>query len=165
MVPVAPRTRSRRSAVVGSDPDPLTLVTGRLLEHYQSGAQTRRVAELAAAQPEALLQIHPATAAVRDITDGDFVRVSNERGEVLCRVELSNSIRTDTVFLPFHFPGLGSANLLTEAVTDPISGMPEFKTSTVWVRKAALPNIESALAGQLAVPAGAGLLTQVKEAS
>ncbi|BAS13309.1 assimilatory nitrate reductase catalytic subunit [Arthrobacter sp. Hiyo8] len=165
MVPVAPRTRSRRSAVVGSDPDPLTLVTGRLLEHYQSGAQTRRVAELAAAQPEALLQVHPATAAVRDITDGDFVRVSNERGEVLCRVELSNSIRTDTVFLPFHFPGLGSANLLTEAVTDPISGMPEFKTSTVWVRKAALPNIESALAGQLAVPAGAGLSTQVKEAS
>ncbi|WP_284763930.1 molybdopterin oxidoreductase family protein [Arthrobacter sp. efr-133-R2A-63] len=139
MVPVAPQKRSRHSAVVGSDPDPLTLVTGRLLEHYQSGAQTRRVAELAAAQPEPLLQIHPATAAVRKISDGDFVRVSNERGEVVCRVELSNSIRTDTVFLPFHFPGPGSANLLTEAVSDPISGMPEFKTSTVWVRKAALP--------------------------
>lgn len=170
MVPVAPQKRSRRSAVVGSDPDPLTLVTGRLLEHYQSGAQTRRVAELAAAQPEALLQIHPATAAVRDISRGDFVRVSNERGEVLCKVELSNSIRTDTVFLPFHFPGLGSANRLTEAVTDPISGMPEFKTSTVWVRKAALPNVESALAAQLAVlstavPAAAGLSMQVKEAS
>ncbi|MFK4297856.1 assimilatory nitrate reductase catalytic subunit [Arthrobacter sp. GAS37] len=170
MVPVAPQKRSRRSAVVGSDPDPLTLVTGRLLEHYQSGAQTRRVAELAAAQPEPLLQIHPATAAVRDISSGDFVRVSNERGEVLCKVELSNSIRTDTVFLPFHFPGLGSANRLTEAVTDPISGMPEFKTSTVWVRKAALANVESALAAQLAVlstavPAGAGLSMQVKEAS
>lgn len=171
MVPVAPRKRSRRSAVVGSDPDPLTLVTGRLLEHYQSGAQTRRVAELAAAQPEPLLQIHPATAAVRDISSGDFVRVSNERGEVLCRVELSNSIRTDTVFLPFHFPGLGSANLLTEAVTDPISGMPEFKTSTVWVRKAVLANVESELAAQLALPAAAGvsmqvsLSMQVKEAS
>ncbi|MEV8146781.1 molybdopterin oxidoreductase family protein [Arthrobacter sp. NPDC080073] len=170
MVPVAPQKRSRRSAVVGSDPDPLTLVTGRLLEHYQSGAQTRRVAELAAAQPEALLQIHPATAAVRDISSGDFVRVSNERGEVLCKVELSNSIRTDTVFLPFHFPGPGSANRLTEAVTDPISGMPEFKTSTVWVRKVALPNLESALAAQTAVlsaavPAAAGLSMQVKEAS
>ncbi|MGO4585018.1 molybdopterin oxidoreductase family protein [Arthrobacter sp. 2RAF6] len=171
MVPVAPQKRSRRSAVVGSDPDPLTLVTGRLLEHYQSGAQTRRVAELAAAQPEALLQIHPAAAAVRDISDGDFVRVSNERGEVLCKVELSNSIRTDTVFLPFHFPGLGSANRLTEAVTDPISGMPEFKTSTVWVRKATLAKVESALAAQLAVPAAVGLSMQdslsmqVKEAS
>ncbi|MFH5880464.1 molybdopterin oxidoreductase family protein [Arthrobacter sp. NA-172] len=151
MVPVVPLKRSRRSAVVVDDPDPLTLVTGRLLEHYQSGAQTRRVAELAAAQPEALLQIHPATAAVREISDGDFVRVSNERGEVLCRAELSNTIRTDTVFLPFHFPGLGSANRLTEAVTDPISGMPEFKSSTVWVRKAALPEVEPALAAQLAV--------------
>lgn len=166
MVPVAPQKRSQRSAVVGSDPDPLTLVTGRLLEHYQSGAQTRRVAELAAAQPEALLQIHPATAVVRDISDGDFVRVSNERGEVLCRVELSNSIRTDTVFLPFHFPGLGSANRLTEAVTDPISGMPEFKASTVWVRKAALPEAEPALAVlSTAVPAGAGPSMHVKEAS
>jgi assimilatory nitrate reductase catalytic subunit len=161
MVPVAPRKRFRHSAVVGSFPDALTLVTGRLLEHYQSGAQTRRVAELAAAQPEPLLQIHPATASVRDITDGDFVRVSNERGEVLCRVELSNSIRTDTVFLPFHFPGLGSANLLTEAVTDPISGMPEFKTSTVWVRKAALPEVEP----MLAVPAVAGASRYVEEAS
>lgn len=171
MVPVAPQKRSRRSAVVGSDPDPLTLVTGRLLEHYQSGAQTRRVAELAAAQPEPLLQIHPATAAVRDISGGDFVRVSNERGEVLCKVEISNSIRTDTVFLPFHFPGLGSANRLTEAVTDPISGMPEFKTSTVWVRKAALANAESASTAQLAAPAAVGssmrdsLSMQVKEAS
>ncbi|MGO4859149.1 molybdopterin oxidoreductase family protein [Arthrobacter sp. 2MCAF14] len=171
LVPVAPQKRSRRSAVVGSDPDPLTLVTGRLLEHYQSGAQTRRVAELAAAQPEPLLQIHPATAAVRDISSGDFVRVSNERGEVLCKVELSNSIRTDTVFLPFHFPGMGSANRLTEAVTDPISGMPEFKTSTVWVRKAALAHAEPGLAAQLAVPAAVGssmqesLSMQVKEAS
>jgi len=40
------------------------------------------------------------------------------------------------VFLPFHFPGLESANRLTEAATDPVSGMPEFKTSKVWVRPA-----------------------------
>ncbi|MDQ0029187.1 molybdopterin oxidoreductase family protein [Arthrobacter bambusae] len=159
MVPVAPQKRSRHSAVVGSDPEPLTLVTGRLLEHYQSGAQTRRVPELAAAQPEPLLQLHPSTAAARDISAGEFVRVSNERGEVLCRVELSTAIRTDTVFLPFHFPGPGSANRLTEAVTDPISGMPEFKSSRVRVRKAALPEVEPELAVQ-----GTSIV-QVKEAS
>jgi assimilatory nitrate reductase catalytic subunit len=121
------------------------------MEHYQSGAQTRRVAALVAAQPAARLQIHPAAAAAQGIADGDFVSVSNERGEVSCRAELSTDIRPETVFLPFHFPDLESANRLTEAATDPISGMPEFKSSKVWVRPGAailhpsVPQMEGAL--------------------
>jgi assimilatory nitrate reductase catalytic subunit len=55
------------------------------------------------------------------------------------------------VFLPFHFPDRESANRLTEAATDPISGMPEFKSSKVWVRPGAailhpsVPQMEGAL--------------------
>ncbi|WP_285250373.1 molybdopterin oxidoreductase family protein [Pseudarthrobacter sp. fls2-241-R2A-168] len=139
MVPVAPRRRRTPAA----NPDPaattMTLITGRLLEHYQSGAQTRRVAELLETRPEAKLQVHPAAAAAMGITEGSLVSVANERGEVLCRAELSTAIRTDTVFLPFHFPELESANRLTEAATDPTSGMPEFKFNKVWVRPAATP--------------------------
>ncbi len=114
----------------------LALVTGRLLEHYQSGAQTRRVAELSSAQPDSRLLIHPATASARGICDGADVEIANGRGTVLARARFTTGIRTDTVFLPFHFPGRQSANLLTQAATDPISGMPEFKTSTVLVRAA-----------------------------
>ena len=138
-VPVAPRRRLSPAAEAGAGPAgaPMTLVTGRLLEHYQSGAQTRRVAALAASRPEARLQIHPAAAAAQGIAEGDVVAVANGRGEVRCRAELSADIRPETVFLPFHFPGLESANRLTEAATDPVSGMPEFKTSAVWVRPAA----------------------------
>jgi assimilatory nitrate reductase catalytic subunit len=117
----------------------MTLITGRLLEHYQSGAQTRRVAELLETRPEAQLQVHPAAAASMGITEGALVSVANERGTGLRRAELSTAIRTDTVFLPFHFPELESANRLTEAATDPTSGMPEFKFNTVWVRSAATP--------------------------
>ncbi|MGP4032500.1 molybdopterin oxidoreductase family protein [Pseudarthrobacter sp. 1C304] len=145
--PVAPRRRTPPPASgTGSAADragtghsgtAMTLITGRLLEHYQSGAQTRRVAALAAAQPEARLQIHPAAAAAQGIAEGDLVSISNSRGEVSCRAELSTDIRPETVFLPFHFPELESANRLTEAATDPISGMPEFKKSHVWVRPAA----------------------------
>ncbi|MDQ0924300.1 assimilatory nitrate reductase catalytic subunit [Pseudarthrobacter sp. W1I19] len=139
MVPVTPRRRRTPAA----NPDPgattMTLITGRLLEHYQSGAQTRRVAELLETRPEAKLQVHPAAAASMGITEGALVSVANERGEVLCRAELSTAIRTDTVFLPFHFPELESANRLTEAATDPTSGMPEFKFNKVWVRPAATP--------------------------
>ncbi|WP_026537720.1 molybdopterin oxidoreductase family protein [Arthrobacter sp. 9MFCol3.1] len=119
---------------------PMTLITGRLMEHYQSGAQTRRVAALAEAQPEARLQLHPAAAAAQGIADGDYVSISNERGVVSCRAELSTDIRPETVFLPFHFPELESANRLTEAATDPISGMPEFKTSKVWIRPSVSPD-------------------------
>ena len=137
MTPVTPRRRRTPEA----NPDPaaktMTLITGRLLEHYQSGAQTRRVSELLASQPEAKVQIHPAAAVSMGIAEGSFVSVANERGQVVCRAELSTAIRPETVFLPFHFPELESANRLTEAATDPISGMPEFKFNKVWVRLAA----------------------------
>lgn len=137
MTPVAPRRR--RTPATNTDPaaKTMTLITGRLLEHYQSGAQTRRVSELLASQPEAKVQIHPAAAVSMGIAEGSFVSVANERGQVVCRAELSTAIRPETVFLPFHFPELESANRLTEAATDPISGMPEFKFNKVWVRLAA----------------------------
>ncbi len=156
---VTPRRRTPSAAAApasaadraGADQSgtPMTLITGRLMEHYQSGAQTRRVAALAEAQPEARLQLHPAAAAAQGIADGDYVSISNERGVVSCRAELSTDIRPETVFLPFHFPELESANRLTEAATDPISGMPEFKTSKVWIRPGVCGDAVSA-----AVPAG-----------
>ena len=112
----------------------LTLITGRLLEHYQSGTQTRRVKELSDAQPEARLQLHPATAEQLGIEDEAWVEVSNDRGTVRCRAQVSTDIRFDTVFLPFHFAGDQRANLLTDDETDPVSGMPEFKKTTVRVQ-------------------------------
>ncbi|GAA3405273.1 molybdopterin oxidoreductase family protein [Pseudarthrobacter polychromogenes] len=142
MTPVTPRRRRTPAGPPtgdGTAAKTMTLITGRLLEHYQSGAQTRRVSELLAAQPEAMVQIHPAAAASMGITEGALVSVANERGEVECRAQLSTAIRPETVFLPFHFPELESANRLTEAATDPISGMPEFKFNTVWVRPVAAP--------------------------
>ncbi|NQX13330.1 molybdopterin oxidoreductase family protein [Microbacteriaceae bacterium VKM Ac-2855] len=111
----------------------LTLITGRYLQHYQSGAQTRRVPELQEARPEARLEIHPATAARLGIVDGALVRVDNARGVVMARAEVTAGIRHDTVFLPFHYAGEQCANLLTEAAVDPISAMPEFKRTRVTV--------------------------------
>ncbi|MGO3759719.1 MAG: molybdopterin oxidoreductase family protein [Glutamicibacter arilaitensis] len=113
------------------DKSSVSLVTGRLLEHYQSGAQTRRVPELAKAAPEPLLEIHPATALAHQIAQGQKVVISNERGEVTARALLSSDARLDTVFLPFHYPDSGTANLLTEAKVDPHSKMPEFKHAHV----------------------------------
>ncbi len=131
--PVAPPSSSVSASVAASD-GMLTLATGRLLEHYQSGTQTRRVDGLLATSSEQVLQIHPVTAAGLGIMDGAGVEVSNERGTVLTVAGLSTAVRPDTVFLSFHFAGAGSANVLTSSETDPVSGMPEFKTTRVSVR-------------------------------
>ncbi|SDH96128.1 assimilatory nitrate reductase (NADH) alpha subunit apoprotein [Arthrobacter subterraneus] len=136
--PVAPSS----SVSVPSD-GRLALATGRLLEHYQSGTQTRRVGDLLATSNAQVLQIHPVTAAGLGIADGAEVEVSNERGTVFARAELSGAIRPDTVFLSFHFPGAGNANVLTSSETDPVSGMPEFKTTRVSVRVHRTAEIEA----------------------
>jgi assimilatory nitrate reductase catalytic subunit len=130
IVAVGPARASREQ----EQNDTLTLITGRLLEQYQSGTQTRRVPELYAAQPHARLQMHPATAARLQIVDGGMVEISNARGAVRCTAAVTGDIRYDTVFLPFHYPDAECANLLTADATDPISGMPEFKRTAVRVR-------------------------------
>ncbi|MEU9593572.1 molybdopterin oxidoreductase family protein [Streptomyces sp. NPDC048193] len=110
---------------------PLTATTGRVLAHYQSGAQTRRVAELNAAEAEMYVEMHPDTAAAAGLTDGTAAAVDSRRGRVIARVRVVPTMRTDTVFLPFHFPGTGRANLITNPALDPRSEMPEFKVCAV----------------------------------
>ncbi|MEU8129069.1 molybdopterin oxidoreductase family protein [Micromonospora sp. NPDC049049] len=115
---------------------PLHFTTGRVLAQYQSGTQTRRVAALRRAAPEAFVELHPDLATRLGIDDGDPVRVTSRRGEFRAPARLSAGIRPDTVFAPFHYAGAGRANSVTNDAVDPISGMPEFKICAVRVEKA-----------------------------
>lgn len=110
---------------------PLYATTGRVLAHYQSGAQTRRVAELNEAAPSAFLEIHPDTAARCGLADHNLALVASVRGSMTARVRTDATMRLDTVFVPFHFPDHGRANLFTHPALDPHSGMPEFKVCAV----------------------------------
>ena len=110
---------------------PLFGTTGRVLSHYQSGAQTRRIAELDAAEPRTWVQVHPVVAAGAGLADRDRARVVSRRGAVEATVRIDEDMRTDTVFLPFHFGGRGRANLVTLPELDPYSRMPEFKVCAV----------------------------------
>lgn len=132
MIPVTPR-RPADDVRAGST---TYLVTGRVLQHYQSGAQTRRVAELAQAQPESYVEMHPLLADRLALAAGEMAHLTTARGEALAPVRLSTDIRVDTVFMPFHWAGPGSANRLTNDVTDPTSAMPEFKVTAVAIRAA-----------------------------
>ncbi|MDI9883333.1 molybdopterin oxidoreductase family protein [Streptomyces sp. HNM0645] len=123
----------RPSAAVPDATFPLLATTGRLLAHYQSGAQTRRVPALLAAAPDPFVEVHPDTALRYGLADGEPAVVRSAHGSVEARVRLSRALRADTVFLPFHFPGQGTANLLTGSALDPRSRMPEFKVTAVAV--------------------------------
>jgi assimilatory nitrate reductase catalytic subunit len=113
---------------------PLFFTTGRYKEHYNSGAQTRRVPALLEAQPEPKLQLHPRLAAALGVVEGERLLVESRRGAVWFNASLSSDIRADTLFAPFHWGGRRAANLLTHAALDPISRMPEFKICAVRVR-------------------------------
>jgi assimilatory nitrate reductase catalytic subunit len=127
-----------RPAVEDIDADfPTYLTTGRVLQHYQSGAQTRRVTALREAVPVPEVQVHPDLAEAHGLQDGDDVRVISRRGEAVGRVAITDSIRADTVFMPFHWGGAGSVNLVTNPALDPISRMPEFKVCAVRIERAA----------------------------
>lgn len=117
---------------------PVYLITGRVLQHYQSGAQTRRVAELNSAAPEPFVEVHPVLADRLGLVEGGIAHLVTARGEALAVVRLTEDTRPDTVFMPFHWAGPGSANRLTSEVTDPTSGMPEFKVSAVAIHPASV---------------------------
>jgi assimilatory nitrate reductase catalytic subunit len=114
---------------------PLYLTTGRIMAQYQSGTQTRRVAELLEGAPAAFVQIHPSMARTYGIGDGDAVRLTTRRGQTQLTARLTPSIRMDTLFVPFHFGGTGRANSLTNPALDPVSRMPEFKVCAVRLEK------------------------------
>ncbi len=129
-----PDGRARFTAVTrrasAEEPDqryPMYLTTGRVLTHYQSGAQTRRVAELDHAEPAAFVEVHPDTAASLGLLAGQLARVTTRRGNALLAARLTADIRRDTLFVPFHWGGVSNVNLLTIDAVDPISRMPELK--------------------------------------
>jgi assimilatory nitrate reductase catalytic subunit len=110
---------------------PHYLTTGRVLAHYQSGAQTRLIRQLRDAAPSPFVEVHPALATQLGIDDGHLVRLTTRRGSAVVPARLTATIRPDTVFMPFHWAGAGSANALTNPALDPVSRMPEFKVCAV----------------------------------
>jgi len=107
---------------------PYVLTTGRNMQQYQSGNQTRRVNALNLAQPEPRAELHPDLARRHGIADSDMVELRTRRGRAVFRARLNDGIRPDTIFAPFHWVG---ANLLTNPALDPHSRMPAFKACAV----------------------------------
>ncbi|MEO9600355.1 formate dehydrogenase subunit alpha [Parasphingorhabdus sp.] len=110
---------------------PLLLTTGRILSHYNVGAQTRRT-ENTAWHPEDLLEIHPTDAENRGLKDGDWTKLSSRSGETTLRITVTERVAPGVVYTTFHHP-VTQANVITTEYSDWATNCPEYKVTAVQV--------------------------------
>ncbi|WP_254545178.1 formate dehydrogenase subunit alpha [Halomarina pelagica] len=109
---------------------PLSLTSGRVLYHWHTGTLTRRVEGLMNHVGESFVEIHPETAAKLDVNDGEYVRVTSDRGSIVVKAVVTDRTGPGGVFIPMHFAE-GAVNELTQEELDPVSRIPDYKLASV----------------------------------
>jgi len=117
---------------------PLILTTGRILSHYNVGAQTRRTANVAW-HPEDILEVHPHDAEERGLRDGDLVSLASRVGGTTLRAKISDRMPQGVVYTTFHHPVTG-ANVVTTEHSDWATNCPEYKVTAVQVTRSNQPS-------------------------
>ncbi len=121
-------------AELPDDDYPLVLTTGRMLEHWHTGAMTRRATVLDNLEPEAVASLHPRQLGAMGLAPGDMVKVATRRGEIALNVRADSEVPEGMVFIPFCF-NEAAANMLTNPQLDPFGKIPEFKFCAARVEK------------------------------
>jgi formate dehydrogenase major subunit len=114
---------------------PFVLSTGRQLEHWHTGAMTRRASNLNALEPEATAQMNMADIARFGLEPGDMVRVTTRRGTITIKLRADNNVPQGVIYIPFAYVE-AAANLLTNPKLDPFGKIPEFKYCAACVEPA-----------------------------
>ena len=118
------------------DDYPMVLTTGRQLEHWHTGAMTRRASILDNIEPEAVASLSTRELRRLGITPGELVRVTTRRGIIELKARADNAIPDGMVFVPFCYAE-APANTLTNPALDPLGKIPEFKFCAAKVEKSA----------------------------
>ncbi|MCS6787421.1 MAG: molybdopterin-dependent oxidoreductase [Thiobacillaceae bacterium] len=133
MLPIHPRA----PAAAPHAAHPIVLNTGRLRDQWHTMTRTGLSPRLSAHCTEPCVELHPADITRLGLAAGGLARLHSPHGEAIARVLAQPGQRPGEAFLPMHWNGRFSArawaNALTAAVTDPISGQPEFKHTPVAV--------------------------------
>ena len=104
----------------------MVLSTGRVLEHWHTGAMTRRAEVLDDIEPEAVAFLSPQELGRRGLSAGAPIRVQTRRGSIDITVRADRDVPANMVFIPFCYAE-AAANLLTNPALDPFGKIPEFK--------------------------------------
>jgi formate dehydrogenase major subunit len=118
------------------DEYPMVLTTGRQLEHWHTGAISRRASVLDTLEPEAVASLCSRDMKRLGLSPGDLIRVSTRRGIIELRCRIDSAIQEGVVFIPFCYAE-AAANVLTNPALDPFGKIPEFKYCAAKVDKAA----------------------------
>ena len=121
-------------AELPDDEYPIMLTTGRVIYHWHGAEMTRRARGLNAVYPEALIEVNPKDAQRIQANDGDLVRLTSRRGEIVARAQVTQRVGAGLVFATFHFPD-SAANFLTNPALDPQAKIPEYKVCAVRIEK------------------------------
>jgi formate dehydrogenase major subunit len=125
----------RNADELPDDDYPLVLITGRQLEHWHTGAMTRRATVLDAIEPSPVATLHEKQLAAIGAQPGDRIRLCSRRGEVVAQARIDNGLSEGQVFLPFCYHE-AAANLLTNEALDPDGKIPEFKFCAIQIEPA-----------------------------
>ncbi len=105
---------------------PMVLTTGRLLEHWHTGAMTRTASVLDRLEPEGIAAMHPRQIERMGLTPGQAVTIETRRGGITATLRADREVADNMVFIPFCFVE-SAANMLTNPQLDPYGKIPEFK--------------------------------------
>jgi formate dehydrogenase major subunit len=117
---------------------PMVLTTGRQLEHWHTGAMTRRATYLDALEPEATASLHPKELGRLGVAAGESIRVMTRRGAIELKARMDRAVPEGMVFIPFAYVE-AAANILTNPQLDPIGKIPEYKFCAARVERAEAP--------------------------
>ncbi|TIR30903.1 MAG: formate dehydrogenase subunit alpha [Mesorhizobium sp.] len=115
---------------------PLVLTTGRLLEHWHTGAMTRRAGVLDAIEPHGIAAMNPYEIKRHGLRQGEMIAVETRRGTVDAILRADREVADGMVFMPFCF-NESPANMLTNPMLDPYGKIPEFKYCAARIASAA----------------------------
>ena len=105
---------------------PMILSTGRLLEHWHTGAMTRRAVNLDSLEPEAIACLNYRDMDRLGVKPGELVSIKTRRGQISIKAREDRSVPENMIFVPFCFSE-AAANILTNPQLDPLGKIPEFK--------------------------------------
>ncbi|HSH41838.1 MAG TPA: molybdopterin-dependent oxidoreductase [Arenicellales bacterium] len=114
---------------------PYVLITGRQLEHWHTGAMTRRASVLNELEPQAVASLSPKEFRSLGIEPGDAIEVSTRRGDIRLVTRADRAVAPGTIFIPFCYSE-AAANVLTSPELDPFGKIPEFKYSAARIAPA-----------------------------
>lgn len=118
---------------------PFILSTGRQLEHWHTGAMTRRSKVLDAIEPSPTASVHPDTLSELGLAAGDMLEVETRRGKIELTARADKGMQKDMIFIPFAYVE-AAANVLTNPQLDPVGKIPEFKFCAARIQN---PNINN----------------------